>query len=312
LDVEVKNGKAHAPQHGLPRRRALLETLPPEQRPALVRGDCAFGNERVMGEMEDLDQAYLFKLRQTAGVKRLIERLWARRHWQAVGHGFDAAEAPLQLSGWSQARRVVVLRRRAKEQLVAEVNAPGQQTLLFADTVKGKLWEYTVLATNTDHPLEALGQLYRDRADCENGFDELTHPWGWGGYTTHDLERGNLSARAVALIYNGWSWYVRLAHPKARREAITSRPLLLAGVARLTQHAGSSRLLLTLTHAASDQIKAMIANIRKGLDHVRATAPQLPKPERWRALIRYIVAEILRLKPGKPPLPLALPPPLPV
>jgi Transposase DDE domain group 1 len=312
LDVEVKNGKAHAPQHGLPRLRALLETLPPEQRPALVRGDCAFGNERVMGEVEDLDQAYLFKLRQTAGVKRLIERLWARRHWQAVGHGFDAVEAPLQLSGWSQARRVVVLRRRVKEQLVAEVTAQSQQTLLFADTVKGKLWEYAVLVTNTDHPLETLGQLYRDRADCENGFDELTHQWGWGGYTTHDLERCNLSARAVALIYNWWSWYVRLAHPKARREAITSRPLLLAGVARLTQHAGSSRLLLTLNHAASDQIKAMIANIRKGLDHVRATAPQLPKPERWRALIRYIVAEILRLKPGKPPLPLALPPPLPV
>lgn len=38
LDVEVNNGKAHAPQHGLPRLRALLEALPPEQRPAL---ECA-------------------------------------------------------------------------------------------------------------------------------------------------------------------------------------------------------------------------------------------------------------------------------
>ena len=311
LDVEVKNGKAHAPQHGLPRLRALLEDLPPAQRPALVRGDNAFGNERVMAEMEDLDQAYLFKLRQTAGVKRLIERLWAHRHWQAVGHGFDAVEAPLQLSGWRRARRVVVLRRRIKEQRLAEGEAQGQQTLLFADTAKGKLWEYAVLVTNTDHPLEALGQLYRDRADCENGFDELTHQWGWGGYTTQDLERCNLSARAVALIYNWWSWYVRLAHPQARREAITSRPLLLAGVARLTEHAGQARLLLTLTHAAGDQIKTMIANVRKGLDHIRATAPQLPKQDRWRALIRYIVAEILRLKPDKYPLPIGLPPPLP-
>jgi hypothetical protein len=311
LDVEVKNGKAHAPQHGLPRLRALLEDLPPAQRPALVRGDNAFGNERVMAEMEDLDQAYLFKLRQTAGVKRLIERLWAHRHWQAVGHGFDAVEAPLQLSGWRRARRVVVLRRRIKEQLLAEGEAQGQQTLLFADTAKGKLWDYAVRVTHTDHPLEALGQLYRDRADCENGFDELTHPWGWGGYTTQDLERCNLSARAVALIYNWWSWYVRLAHPQARREAITSRPRLLAGVARLTEHAGQARLLLTLTHAAGDQIKTMIANVRKGLDHIRATAPQLPKQDRWRALIRYIVAEILRLKPDKYPLPIGLPPPLP-
>jgi hypothetical protein len=310
LDVEVKNGKAHAPQHGLPRLRALLEALPPEQRPALVRGDSAFGTERVMAEMEHLEQFYLFTLRQTAGVKRLIERLWSRRDWQAVGHGFDAVEAKLQLAGWSRARRVVVLRRRVRDRVLAEVNAPGQQTLLFADAVQGRVWEYAVLVTNTEHPLDAMGQLYRDRADCENGFDELIHQWGWGGYTTHDLERCNLSARAVALIYNWWSWYVRLAHPQARREAITSRPLLLAGVARLTEHAGQSRLLLTLTHAASDPIKAMIANIRKGLDHIRATAPQLPKRERWRALLRYIIAQILRLKPRKPPLPLALPPPL--
>jgi len=81
--------------------------------------------------------------------------------------------------------------------------------------------------TNADYPLEAMGQLYRDRADCENGFDELKNQWGWGGYTTHDIERSNLSARAGALIYNWWGWYVRLAHPKTRLEAITSRPCCL-------------------------------------------------------------------------------------
>jgi hypothetical protein len=308
LDVEVQNGKAHAAKHGLPRLCALLAGLPPEQRPALVRGDIAFGNEGVMAAMETLGQAYLFKLRQTTGVKRLIERQWSRRDWQAVSQGFDAVEATLQLSGWSRARRVVVLRRRVRGGVVAEVKAAaakGQQTLLFADRADDiKLWEYAVLVSNTDHTLEAIGQLYRDRADCENGFDELKNQWGWGGYTTHDLERCNLSARAVALIYNWWSWYVRLAHPQARREAITSRPLLLSGVARLTQHAGQSRLLVTLTHAASDQIKDMIAAIRKGLDHIRATAPQLPKLERWRALIRYIIAQILAASPMPQPPPL--------
>jgi hypothetical protein len=145
-----------------------------------------------------------------------------------------------------------------------------------------------------------MGQLYRDRADCENGFDELKNQWGWGGYTTQDMERCNLSARAVALIYNGWSWYVRLAHPKTRLEAITSRPLLLSGVARLTRHAGQSRLLLTLTHAAGDQIKSMIANIRAGLAYVLANTPQLPKPNRWPALVRYIVSKILSAKPQAP------------
>lgn len=315
LDVELQSGKAHAPKHGLPRLCALLKGLPPKRRPVLVRGDNAFGNEPVMAALEDLSQRYLFKLRQSAGVKRLIERQWSRRDWQPVGQGFDAVEASLRLSGWSRARRVTVLRRRLPDRVLAEVETPvqGRQTLLFAEAEGVKLWEYAVLVTNADYALEALGQLYRDRADCENGFDELKNQWGWGGYTTHDLERCNLSARAVALIYNGWSWYVRLAHPKARREAITSRPLLLSGVARLTHHAGQSRLLVTLSHAAGDQIKAMIAAVRKGLDHVRAIAPQLPKLERWRALVRYIIAQILAVRPAQPPPPcLLIPPPLAV
>jgi hypothetical protein len=310
LDVEVQSGKASAAKHSLPRLRLLIERLPPEKRPILVRGDNAFGNEGVMLEMEEIGQRYLFKLRQTAGVKRLIERQWQQGEWVSVGQGFDAVESTLKLTGWSHARRVVVLRRRVKGSLAVETQDESQQqSLHFIDAAeKAKLWEYAVLVTNADYPLEAMGQLYRDRADCENGFDELKNQWGWGGYTTHDIERCNLSARAVALIYNWWSWYVRLAHPKTRLEAITSRPLLLSGVARLTQHAGQSRLLLTLTHAAGDQIKAMIANIRAGLDHVRANAPQLPKADCWRALVRYIVDKIIAAKP-KPPSPLGLHPP---
>jgi len=310
LDVEVQGGKASAAKHSLPRLCRLLERLAPAERPTLVRGDNAFGNEGVMLEMEAMGQRYLFKLRQTAGVKRLIERQWQHGEWRGVGQGFDAVESQLRLSGWSRARRVVVLRRRVKDSLAAETNSEDpQQALHFidrSDTVK--LWEYAVLVTNADYALESMGQLYRDRADCENGFDELKNHWGWGGYTTHDLERCNLSARAVALIYNWWSWYVRLAHPQTRLEAITSRPMLLSGVARLTQHAGQSRLLLTLSHAAGARIKEMIANIRAGLEHVLATAPQLPSIDRWRALVRYIVSQIIAARPPNPsPLSLSAP-----
>lgn len=44
-------------------------------------------------------------------------------------------------------------------------------------------------------------------------FDELKNQWGWGGFTTHDLHCCQLAARTVALIYNWWSLFVRLANP---------------------------------------------------------------------------------------------------
>ena len=197
------------------------------------------------------------------------------------------------------------MRRAVKDNLVAEVTKPkraGQKSskmskqacLQFVDeNAPVKVWEYAVLVTNSTYDVQHMGQLYRDRADCENGFDELKNQWGWGGYSTQDIERCNLSARAVALIYNWWSWYVRLAHPKARLEAITSRPLLLAAVGRITHSGGQRHILLSLTHAASAHVKALVTNVRAGLQHIRATAPQLLSVQRWKALVLYIIGKIV-------------------
>ncbi len=307
LDAEMHAGKEHAPRHGLPRLLGLLEGMRGEERPKLVRGDNAYGTDVVMAALEALGQGYLFKLKQTRGVKTLIERQWRREDWRDAGAGMEAAQFELKLMGWERARRVVVIRRAIRGDLVAKSrrtarDAQGkQQSLSFAQGTQGlRIYEYDVLVTNTEHSVESVAWLYRDRADCENGFDELKNQWGWGGYTTRDLERCDLSARAVALIYNWWSWYVRLANPPARREAITSRPLLLSGVARLTEHAGQSRLLVTLVHGSGDQIKAMIANVRAGLAHVRATAPQLATRECWNALVRYIIGKIFETKRRRP------------
>lgn len=181
----------------------------------------------------------------------------------------------------------MVLRLRVKSNLAADVSPDKRQPELpFLDPAEAtKLWEYAVLlVSHADNPIPAIGQLSRDRADSENGYDELKNQGGWGGYATQDLARCKLSARAVALIYNGWRGDVRLAHPKTRLKAITRRPMWLAGVGRLTTHAGQSRLLITLFHAAVDPIRAMIVNVRKGLDHVLASAPQLPKASRRPAL----------------------------
>ena len=324
LHAEVQSGKSNSAKHSLPGLKKLICGLPPEQRPRLVRGDCGFGNEGVMCELEEIWQHYLFKLKQTANVKRFIERQWQQSEWCDVGQGWQAYEDSLKLTGWSQARRVIVMRHAVKGELLVETpgakrrgkkSAKGkaqapQQSLIFVDKNEpAKIWEYAVLVTNSSYEIAHMGQLYRDRADCENGFDEMKNQWGWGGYSTQDIERCNLSAQAVALIYNWWSWYVRLANPKGRMEAITSRPLLLAAVGKLTDHAGQKRILLSITHAAAGQVKALVANVRAGLQHIRVTAAQLPVGQRWRALVRYIVDKILAAK-SKKPVNIAAPPAL--
>ena len=107
------------------------------------------------------------------------------------------------------------------------------------------------------------------------------------------MHRSQLTARAVALVYNWWSWYVRAANPQARREALTSRPLLLAAVGRAVSHAGQTLLYLTPMHAEAGLIKSMIANVHAAISHVRRAAEQLPKLDQWATLVTYICRKIV-------------------
>ena len=60
LDVVVSPGKEHSAGKARPGLVGVLDKLEPKQRPALVRGDCGFGNEPFIAELEERGQPYLF------------------------------------------------------------------------------------------------------------------------------------------------------------------------------------------------------------------------------------------------------------
>jgi len=131
LDVEVQPGKQTAAHHALPGLWRLLERLPASAQPWLIRGDCLFGQERVLSEAEEHKRDYLFKLRLTRKPKDLIGLLERQGQWQEAGQGWEGREGVLQLQGWSRSRRVIVLRRKLKqrpaetEEASAQLRLPG-------------------------------------------------------------------------------------------------------------------------------------------------------------------------------------------
>ena len=104
------------------------------------------------------------------------------------------------------------------------------------------------------------------------------------GLATRDLTRCRHMARLVALIYNWWSLFVRLADPERHREAITGRPLLLHGVARQTHHAGQTRLTVTSHHGRREAVAAALRRMRptRCLMRVRTSSPDGVLPGRRR------------------------------
>ena len=194
------------------------------------------------------------------------------------------------------------MRRKLKEAvLVTDDKAGSQQEFAFLefDTPTAR-YEYAVLVTSTDYPVLSLAQLYRDRADMENNFDELKNQWGWGGFMTQDLARCRLMARLVALVYNWWTLFVRLAEPDKHREAITSRPQLLNGVATQTSHAGQTTLTITSTHAKQATIQRILTNLAAFLSQLKTTAEQLSDADRLQKILQRAFAKFMLPKPDPP------------
>ncbi len=59
----------------------VLDGFVPSERPAAVRGGGDFGNEPFIEELGRRGQSYLFALRPTKGVRRLLRRRFARQDW---------------------------------------------------------------------------------------------------------------------------------------------------------------------------------------------------------------------------------------
>lgn len=79
----------------------------------------------------------------------------------------------------------------------------------------------------------------------------------------------------VAVVYNWWTAFVRLAQPHKHSEAITSRPLLLHGVARQTKHAGQTTITITSRHARNGMVQAALRALTDFLSKLSKGAEQL-------------------------------------
>jgi len=144
-------------------------------------------------------------------------------------------------------------------------------------------------------------QHYRDRADCENVFDEIKNQWGWGGYTTHDLKRCQFISCIIALVYNWWNLFVRMINPGHHYEAITSRPLLLSSIGRLTESGRQKRLVISSNHGKIRKFQERYQQLNQFFIDLKQNAEQLTSQEIWwRILEKAMEAFSIKLTPDPP------------
>jgi hypothetical protein len=299
MEVEVQAGNQTAASFAQPELWTLLDGLEQSSRPRFLRGDCNWGTERAMEGAEQRQIPYLFKLKQSVNVKRLIAKLFGADQWADAGQQWQGLDSELRLSGWSQARRVIVLRRPLREAVAEKKNSKRksakQLSLDLPEAIhRGVLYEYAVLVTSLQDEVRTIAQHYRDRGDSENNFDELKNQWGWAGFTTHDRKRCQVMARITALIYNWWTIFMRLGIPDKHAEAITSRPLALHGIARQTRHSNQTTVEVTSTHAKAPLIAKALSQVSAFLKRIKTSAEQLTLATRWKLILSAAFHHFLR------------------
>ena len=315
LGVEVHPGKEHAAPHGIPGFWSMLEGLPRDRWPTFVRGDCGYGSEKIMHEFEARDLPYLLKLRHTSKVKALVRDLL--RHsdgWQDCGEGWEAAEATIKLSGWTRERRVVVVREAPAIAPVDEHKRRRRDPFELRGSQGERLEDQSiapwsgriaVLITSLDkvaYPTHCMPKQYRDRGDAENNYDELKNQWGWCGYTTKKLTPSRIMANLIALFYNWWNLYVRFYDDAHHREAITSRPALMQGVARQVQSSGQRTVKVSLVHEKSQIITVLVGRTSRQMHQMKLITERWSGEEKWTLLLTRLLRRWLGGKwlPGLP------------
>jgi hypothetical protein len=234
----------------------------------LNRGDLGLGCERVCAwhEAPAGRPHYLFRLKLTANVKRAIAAV-PEQDWQGPARlgVLQVAELTLRLPDWSCARRVVVGRR-----CLGQVSKDVAGT--FWDEAKHEFEAYVTSLPAGEVNAWQIIELYRQRADTENVFDELKHQWGLEGFCCRKRNATALAARLGLLFYNLWHLFLRLLEPGRHVESAGGRRWFLLIAARLVQSGRQKTLQVSVSGRWWEQLRAGYERVCAWL---AATAPQL-------------------------------------
>ena len=233
----------------------------------LNRGDLGLGQDAVMAWHEDRTDRprFLFKLKLTRGVRTALQQVPSEQ-WQgpATLGAWQVAEGQIQLIGWKRPRRVIFARQ-------LQGSVPAAKSGEFWDNNKH---EFAVYVTNLplDYTAWQIQQLYRDRADTENVFDELKNQWGFSGFCAKSRATTELAARLLLMVYNLWVLFVRFIVPHKHTEAKRGRRWFLLIAARLVQSGRQKEVQISIRGGWAQQLRDGFLRLH---EWIRTTAPQL-------------------------------------
>ena len=185
-DTELRPGNAGTWAGSEELLASCFLSIPADIREVRVRADAGFGFHPVLALLEQQAAQYEVVARLTTALKRVL----GSRRYQRLNARWQIAEFEHRLTGWPQARRCVVARRKIEE------NEP--EPTLFA------LDRYLYRAWFTNLPLTPAGvwNFYEGRAGMEPRIRQLREDYALRKIPTRAFAANALYLEIVRLAYN--------------------------------------------------------------------------------------------------------------
>ncbi|SEB87852.1 IS1380 family transposase [Paenibacillus sp. GP183] len=221
LHLQLNPGNTNGMKDLLSFVKEVEAMLPPEWIVEGIRADCGFADAAVMEYAEQRGWQYIFKLPKIATVKKAIAYL--QQHpafWETLAekqeditfatedHRWAAADIPILLTNWEQARRCVIY-REAHE---TERTTDDQLTLTLTT------YSFQAIVTNVDLKPLPLLRSYNKRANIENRIDELKEGYAVEQNSQHSMLRNLLFSWIKAIAYNLMVWFKQTLMPESMQQ----------------------------------------------------------------------------------------------
>jgi hypothetical protein len=164
-----------------PAARGALDTAPGSQGEVCPRGCLTTPTTLYMG--------YIVVPRLTPWLKREAARI---ENWRALDESYAVGEFRLQLLGWGQERRFVVVRERMQER------KPSLGRKLFE--VPG--YTFRVFVTNLADPPEEIWRDYNQRACMEQRIEELKSDLAADDFCLKEFFATEAAFLAILMLFN--------------------------------------------------------------------------------------------------------------
>jgi hypothetical protein len=210
----LRSGNCGAARGAVEFLKEALALWGQRQKIRLVRADSGFFEDNLLSFLEERCLPYIVVARLTKWTKRQAQRVEV---WKQLDALYAVGEFRLQLLGWRQERRFVVVRELVRE---------GR------DSVGRKLidvpgYTFRIFITSREDAPEEIWRDYNRRADMENRIAELKHDLGADGFCLKKFFATEAAFRSVLLLFNLLGEFQRAAGLTQYREPATIRTQVL-------------------------------------------------------------------------------------